>query len=265
MGGPRAPPNPPDPPDPAVAVLSFVPYSDTACMDDPSSNLGDEPVFQAQADLDVPGETGRQARIFAVWFVCLALAVIVGSAVGAHVALEDEGTLREGRELARSRGAKARVALVLGLALPALLTLALNSRYRRGGAHARGIVVDFTADGELRVWGRGYGTRVALAGAEVEERLVDVYAGRLGAWRQRRLRVRSSGRGGGREIELSTPARASDMSEGLQVSGGEGDCIELEREAFDALRALVFERLTSAARAPRLAPARPTEQSEPNG
>ncbi len=223
-------------------------------MDDPF-------LFQAQADLDVPGETGRQARIFAVWFVCLALAVIVGSVVGAHVAFEDEGSMRAEQELSRSRGAKARVALILGLALPALLTLALNSRYRRGGAHARGIAVDLTGDGELRVWGRGYGTRVTLAGAEVEERLVDVYAGRLGAWRQRRLRVRSQARGGGKEIELSTPARASDMGQGLQVSGGEGDCIELDREAFDALRALVFER-RAPARAPVTAAPEPTE---PNG
>jgi len=215
-------------------------------MDDPSSSPGSEPVFQAQADLDVPGETGRQARIFAVWFLCLALAVVVGSAVGAHVALEDEGSFRAEQELSRSRGAKARVALLFGLALPALLTLALNGRYRRGGAHARGIAVDLTAGGELRVWGRGYGTRVLVPGAEVRERLVDVYAGRLGAWRQRRFRVRSSGRGGGREIELATTARASDTGEGLGVEGGEGDCIELEREAFDALRALVFEHLTPA-------------------
>jgi hypothetical protein len=80
---------------------------------------------------------------------------------------------------------------------------------------------------------------VALPGAEVRERLVDVYAGRLGAWRQRRLRVRSAARTGGREIELATPARAADMSEGLPVEGGEGDCVELGREAYDRLRAHV--------------------------
>ena len=73
-------------------------------MDDPRAPR-EEPVFEAHADLDLPGETGRQARIFALWFVCLALAVVVGSAVGAHVALEDEGSLRAERELvALSRG-----------------------------------------------------------------------------------------------------------------------------------------------------------------
>ncbi len=217
-------------------------------MPDPPSNppsaAGGEPPlppFQAHADLDLPGETGRQARIFAVWFLCLLLAVIVGSAVGAHVAFEDEGSARADQELSRSRSAKGRVALVLGLALPALLTLALDARYRRGGAHARGIAVDLTPDGELRVWGRGYGTRVALSGAEVKERLVDVYAGRLGAWRQRRLCIRGGGRGQSREIELATPARAADLGEGLHVEGGEGDCIELDREAFDALRKRVIE------------------------
>src|SRR5580704_8675032 len=81
-----------------------------------------EPALSVHAELDLPGETGRQARIFAAWFVCLALAVAAGSAVGAHVAAVDEGSPRAERELSRSRGAKAKVALVLGLALPGLLT-----------------------------------------------------------------------------------------------------------------------------------------------
>ena len=34
-----------------------------------------------------------------------------------------------------------------------------------------------TEEGELRLWGRGYGTRLAIQGAEVSERLVDIYAG----------------------------------------------------------------------------------------
>jgi hypothetical protein len=212
--------------------------------------MEDESVFEAPADLDLPGETGRQARIFAAWLLCLLLAVIVGSVVGAHVSPADEGSRLADEELARSRSAKAKVALVLGLALPALLTFVLDARYRRGGAHARGIVVDLTAGGELRIWGRGYGTRVALPGADVRERLVDVYAGRLGAWRQRRLRVRGPIRSGGREIELATTARAADMNEGLTVEGGEGDCIELTREAFDKLRVQVLE---AAARAPAAA------------
>jgi hypothetical protein len=193
---------------------------------------GDASVFEAPVDLDLPGETGRQSRIFLVWLLCLLQAVVVASFVGAHVAPEDEGSLRAEQELVRSRRAKGKVALVLGLGLPALLTLLLNGRYRRGGAHARGVVVDVTAGGDLRVWGRGYGVRVTLAGADLRERLVDVYAGRLGAWRQRRLRVR----GGGREIEIATTACAADLGEGLSVEGGEGDCVEIDRDAFDRLR-----------------------------
>jgi hypothetical protein len=202
----------------------------------------DEAVFEARADLDLPGETGRQARIFAVWLVCLAIAVIVGSAVGAHVAFEDEGSPRAEQELSRSRAAKAKVALVLGLLLPAALNWGLNQRYRRGGAHARGITVDVTSARELRLWGRGYGTRVPIEGAEVKERLVDVYAGRLGAWRQRRLRVRAAARGGGRQIEIATTAQAADLEEGLSVEGGEGDCVELGREDFDRLRSAISAR-----------------------
>jgi hypothetical protein len=209
-------------------------------MDAEQDSLTDQPAFEAPAELDLPGETGRQGRIFAAWLACLALAVVVGSAVGAHLSLSDEGSLRAQRELSRSRWAKAKVALVLGLALPALLTWAINGRYRRGGAHARGITVDVTRDGELRLWGRGYGTRVLLAGAEVKERLVDVYAGRLGAWRQRRIRIRSKARAGGREIEIATTARAADMREDLPVEGGEGDCIEIDRDDFDRLRAHVI-------------------------
>jgi hypothetical protein len=77
--------------------------------------------------------------------------------------------------------------------------------------------------------------RVPLSGAVVKERLVDVYAGRLGAWRQRRLRVRSRGR----EIEVATTARAADADEGLTVEGGEGDCIEIDRDDFDRLRSQI--------------------------
>ncbi len=198
-----------------------------------------EPVFEAfeaRAELDLPGETGRQARIFGIWAACLFLAVLVSIAVRAQVSSDDDLSLRAEREMSRARVAKAKVAIVLGLLLPALLTFGLDARYRRRGGHARGVVVDLTEDGELRLWGRGYGTRVTLAGAEVRERLVDVYAGRLGAWRQRRIRVRGAVRSGGRELELATPARASDMGQGLAVEGGEGDCVEIGREDFDRLR-----------------------------
>jgi hypothetical protein len=205
---------------------------------------GDErSLIELTADLDLPGETGRQARIFSAWILCLILAVIVASLVGAHVSADDDGTARAAKELSRSRTDKAKVALILGLLLPALLTWGVNRRYRRGGGHARGIQIDVTEGGELRIWGRGYGSRVSLRGAEIDERLVDVYAGRLGAWRQRRLRVRGTTtlRGGAREIDLATTAREADQSEGLAMEGGEGDCVELSREDFERLRARVIE------------------------
>jgi hypothetical protein len=213
--------------------------------DKPDAPAEDGQILEARAELDVPGETGRQARIFVIWLACLALAVILGSSVGAHVPMNATGT-RAAEELARSRADKAKVAVSVGLLLPILLTLALNYRYRRGGGHARGITVDVTTDKELRVWGRGYGTRLYLPGAQVTERLVDVYAGRLGAWRQRRLRVRGGLRGpagtsGANEIELATPAMTGDMDRGLRVEGGEGDCVELAREDYDRLRACVFD------------------------
>jgi len=202
----------------------------------------EESLVETRAELDVPGETGRQARVFAVWVLSLALAVVLSSAVGAHISLDDDGSIRAERELARSRGAKARVALVVGLLLPALLTFALNRRYRRGGGHARGITLDVTRGGEIRIWGRGYGSRVHLEGAHVTERLVDVYAGRLGAWRQRRLRVRAAiaHRDGSRELEIATTARRADMEEGLGVEGGEGDCVEFNRDDFDRVRDCVL-------------------------
>lgn len=193
-------------------------------------------LVEAAASLDLPGETGRQARIFAAWALCLVLAVIVGSVLRA----------RSVDDLSRARVEKAKAAILFGFVLPALLTWGLNRSYRRGGSHARGITVDVTGDGELRLWGRGYGARVVLEGALVHERLVDVYAGRLGAWRQRRLRVRvgsvAAARGGSREIELATTATASDLDEALSVEGGEGDCVEIDRDDFDRLRALVLER-----------------------
>lgn len=196
--------------------------------------------LEVRVDLDLPGETGRQARVFAIWIGCLALAVVIAAIVGR---VEHEGTLDpDPAELAISRARRLKVAGLFALLLPGLLTFGLSHHYRRGGPHARGIVVDVTADGELRVWGRGYGARVTLAGAEVKERLVDVYAGRLGAWKQRRLVVRgATGAGAGaRHIELATRAVLADLDAGLRPEGGEGDCVELAREDFEAVRARVL-------------------------
>jgi hypothetical protein len=86
------------------------------------------------------------------------------------------------------------------------------------------------------MWGRGYGTRVPLERARVEERLVDLYAGRLGAWRERRLVVSA----GGRVIAVGTPATEDDVD--LPAQGGEGDCVELERAEYVRLRDAIAAR-----------------------
>jgi hypothetical protein len=194
------------------------------------------------ASLDPPGETRRQALTLVVWVFFLALAVIAAARVGTHAPLSvdpltaDPENAEMQTELHRSTAARLRVALLLGLLAPGLSTFLLSRRYRRNGAHARGITVELTKD-ELRVWGRGYGTRVAIDASTPEERLVDVYAGRLGAWRQVRLRLRAKHH----TIELAARARPGDESS-LRLEGGEADCIELAREDYDALKAEVFAR-----------------------
>ena len=210
----------------------------------PPSQADGEVSLEVRADLDVPGETGRQTRVFLIWFCCLALAVILGIRARPMVSAAEEWTPRGRQEIERSRADRLKVAAAVGLLLPALLTWGLTYWYRRGGGHARGIVIDVTRRGELRVWGRGYGQRLYLRGAVITERLVDVYAGRLGAWRQRRVRIRRatvSPDGGASELELATPARATDLDEGLRVEGGEGNCLEVDREAYDAILAHLRE------------------------
>lgn len=186
--------------------------------------------------LDPPGETKRQALTLGIWVFFLAAAIIAAVAVGTHApgsldpASLDAGSHEMDAELHRSRSARLKVAILVGLLAPALTTLLLARHHRRNGGHPRGITVDLT-DTELRMWGRGYGSRVAVSQASIEERLVDVYAGRLGAWRQIRLRVGTRHR----TIELAAPARAGDELT-LAVEGGEADCVELAREDYDALK-----------------------------
>jgi hypothetical protein len=74
-------------------------------------------------------------------------------------------------------------------------------------------------------------------GAGMEERLVDVYGGQLGAWRQIRLRLRAKHQ----TLEFAAPAVEGDERE-LRVEGGEADCIELSREDYDALKAELMRR-----------------------
>jgi len=201
----------------------------------PEREPEDAVVFSIRATLDVPGETRRQALVFAIWILCLAAAVLVGSAVGTHIPAYVSDPEAQEQELGRSRLARAKTAFVLGLLCPSLLTFYVTRRRRRGGPHARGIRVEITQTGELRLWGRGYGTRLSLANARVTERIVDLYAGRLGAWRERRLSVSS----GSREIEIGTPA--TDEDQDLPLEGGEGDCVEFNREDYLRLRESIAE------------------------
>ena len=173
--------------------------------------------------------------MFVIWLSCLIAAVVAGSAVGTHIPADVSDVETQNEELIRSRWARAEVALVLGLAAPALLTIYVTRRRRRGGPHARGIRLEITEEGELRLWGRGYGTRLVLAEARIDERRVDLYAGRLGAWRERRLVVSS----GARQIAIGTLANEDDA--GLPLQGGEGDCVEFEREDFLRVRAAIAE------------------------
>ena len=176
--------------------------------------------------------------VFVIWFFCLAAAVAVGSAVGTHIPAGVSDRDSQEEELRRSRRARAQVAFLLGLLCPSILTIYVTRRRRRGGPHARGIRLEVTEQGELRLWGRGYGTRVSLSGARIDERLVDLYAGRLGAWRERRLSVST----GSRLIEIGTPATEKDES--LPVEGGEGDCVEFDRQDFMRLRAMIAGQRT---------------------
>jgi hypothetical protein len=198
-------------------------------------------ILELRAELDVPGETGRQARVFAVWLASLLFAMVVSAYRRPIVPERQRDGHGEHALMTQFRRERALIAVVFGLALPALVTVAITHHRRRGGGHARGIVIDITSAGQLRVWGRGYGQRVALDGAEVSERLVDIYSGRLGAWRERRLSVR--GRtviaGSPAVLELATRAVEADDDGELALVGGEGDCIELARADYLTLLARI--------------------------
>jgi hypothetical protein len=197
-----------------------------------------------QAALDPPAETKRQFFTLVIWFAFLASAVVGAAFLGPHASREFDSSTQNSdeeatpMELRRSHVARLKVALLVGLVAPGLATLALRRRHRRHGAHARGITIELT-DTELRLWGRGYGTRVATSAAEIDERLVDVYAGRLGAWRQVRMRIRCKAR----ELELAAPVIRGELPFGLRLEGGEGDCVEIERGDYDALKRELEHRL----------------------
>jgi hypothetical protein len=194
------------------------------------------------AALDPPAETKRQAWTLFIWLLFLGAAVVVGAVVGTHApsaldpVMAEQGSSDVQAEVHRSHVARAKVAVVLGLVAPTLFTLLLARRHRRNGAHARGITVELTED-ELRIWGRGYGSRVTIRDATMQERLVDVYAGRLGAWRQIRLILRTRHQ----TLELAAPAQVGDDRD-LQVSGGEADCVEVARDDYNGLRRQILLR-----------------------
>lgn len=189
---------------------------------------------EVTAELDVPGETARQARVFAIWVFALALSVVLAAALRPRIPEDVRGTARQVDLERDGRNTRIAIALTVGLAVPGALTLLATWRRRRGGPHARGIVVDVTSEGELRIWGRGYGQRVELRGAEIGERLVEIYCGRLGAWRERRLTIRATvvRPFSPPILELGTVAIDEDEELELQLTGGEGDCIELARADY---------------------------------
>ncbi len=198
--------------------------------------------MRARAALDPPAETKRQFFTLVLWLGCLLVAVVLSAAVGPRFGADDPALLDTSdpatqAEIHRSRLARLRIALFLGILAPAAGTLLLARRHKRHGAHARGITVELT-DTEMRLWGRGYGTRVPIEGSELDERLVDVYAGRLGAWRQVRLRLRDKARA----VEIAARASPDDASRGLRHEGGEGDCVELDREDYEAIKAEIARR-----------------------
>lgn len=208
----------------------------------PEADTAEVPV-----ELDVPGETARQARVFVVWLLCLFVAAVFAAVRRPQIPQTQRSTPRAEERMAAYRSEAVRIALGVGLIAPGLWTWWITHRRRRGGPHARGISVAVTAEGELRLWGRGYGQRLALAGAEIDERLVDVFTGRLGAWRQRRMRIRARHPIPGMPgvIELATLASDDDSQAGLELQGGEGDCVELSRP--DYLEILRLARRRAAA------------------
>lgn len=225
------------------------------------SAMADLDTYSVRADLDVPGETVRQWRVFQVWMSCIAVALLLAILFRPTVPVLQRGTQEQERIMGVSKRRNFKIVGLFGLALPTLLTVWLTRRRRRGGSHPRGITIEVTADtNELRIWGRGYGERIDLYGAELKERLVDVYTGRLGAWRQRRILIRPQTIRPGQpvSVELATPAEDGDMDLGFSLQGGEGDCLELRREDFLTLR----ERLEAARMQQPAQEARPVNEGK---
>src|SRR5215472_5867183 len=106
--------------------------------------------MRTHAALDPPAETKRQFLTLVVWVAFLLLAVVVGASHGTRLPGDPgaidvyDGATRS--ELHRSRLARLKIAVGIGLLAPAAFSYLLSRRYRRHGAHARGITVELTAD-----------------------------------------------------------------------------------------------------------------------
>ncbi|GAC1518609.1 MAG: hypothetical protein NVS3B10_20570 [Polyangiales bacterium] len=174
---------------------------------------------------DPPAETKRMALIF--------LACQVFSNVG--LVLASRARSEQGSERTRDKLRAAAIALAGGLTTIGLI----SRRYRPRGGHAAQIVLELT-EGEVRLWGGAYGSRIAYRDvARLRYRRVDTDLGRLGAMRQLRLGIE----GAGRSIEVATEALVEDRARVLQPEGGEGDCVLLDRDDFEAFESALLTRV----------------------
>ena len=174
------------------------------------------------------------------------LACFVFSIVG--LVLASRAKADSGAERTKGKLLAAAIALSGGLSAIGLV----SSRFKPGGAHVRRIVLELTHD-EVRLWGRGYGTRVAYRDVvRVRYRLVDAFLGRLGAMRQLRIGIE----GAGRSIDVATDALVEDLPRGLTAEGGEGDCIVLDRDDFEHFERALLARVPQGVVLPEGAAAR---------
>ena len=132
-----------------------------------SESSEDGVILEVRADLDVPGETGRQAKIFVVWLACLTLAVILSSSVGAHIPMSASGT-----ELAATA---THAAQRLSTLTHLLQTITPHTRELDDPPPVRAVEVALhqaaCVDGERRVGGRRHRSpRIARSGSSIEVR-----------------------------------------------------------------------------------------------
>ncbi|MCC7536974.1 MAG: hypothetical protein IT379_12210 [Deltaproteobacteria bacterium] len=167
---------------------------------------------------DSAAETKRAARSLFGWTACGIAAILLAARFFEH---------------------KLWIALGVGLALPLVWSFLRNARFARGGGWARGIQLELD-DRELRLWGRGYGTRVSLEDARLGRRFVICYLGRLGFYRQVRLVIASPRA----TIELAAATRPDERDREDFVTTEE-QAVELEREELERLARVLEARIGS--------------------